>query len=59
MRLAFGFPGSPVHSSTAMARIDEAAFLATFTWPGYCAQAGKASASSNNAPRRLPGHIVE
>jgi hypothetical protein len=47
MRLALGFPISPVHSSTAIARTLGPFFLALSTWPGYCAQAGAANASSS------------
>src|SRR6202167_4853642 len=46
MGLGLGFPGSPVHSSTATARTVGAAFLLVSTWPGYCAQAGMASATN-------------
>ena len=44
MRLALGFPLSPVHSSTAIARTEGAAFLLLSRRPGYCPLAGAASA---------------
>jgi len=47
MRLALGFPGAPVHSSTATARTDAAAFLLVSTCPGYCAPAGMVSATNS------------
>ena len=46
IRLALGFPGSPVHSSTATARTVGAAFFALSIWPGYCAPAGMATAAN-------------
>ena len=46
MRLALGFPISPVHSSTAIARTLGPFFLAFSIWPGYCAKAGAAIKTS-------------